>query len=239
MNRMIRIVIVVVVVGFLSALIFYNLSHPNTPDVIAWRTEMTKGNPKKAQQHLIMYTDLFCPYCNAFSRALTANLADFTKEYLDSNKLYFEIRMTAQNSLIGHSKNSAPAAEAAYCAANQNHFWDFYTVMLQKIYDDYYVKGIGVDRHAPKIPELDLTYFYDAAKRAKLDEAGFKTCFSEHQTKAEVDKNTQRAYQTRAGVPYFTTANQKYSISGFGGNWDLGHDYLRAKLILNAAVDAH
>jgi hypothetical protein len=125
---------------------------------------------------------------------------------------------------------------AAYCAAEQGNFWDYYYALLAKIYKDYHSKGIGVDKNSEKIPDLDKSYFYDFVGDIEgLDQGEMKTCVEENQTLAELQNNTKKARPiVNGGVPHFTF--DKFTYDGFYGNWDTTHDYEQAKLLLDAGL---
>ena len=236
MNKVIRIGVIVIFVGFLFALAAYNSMHPSQKQFGVWNSAMTMGDKETAEHHFVMYTDIFCPYCDKFSNAVTANLEDFKTRYIDGNKILFEIRVTDLNYLSGHSDNSLPAGEGAYCAAKQNNFWGYYHALLGKLFEDYHSKGIGVDRNSEHIPELAIEYFYDAAEQGGLDRSQFISCMENHEGKAELDRNTTKTSQTlNGGVPYFVF--DKFVYSGFMGDWDTTADYENVKLIMEAGLE--
>ena len=151
MQKAIRISALVIVVGFLVSLVVFNAIAQKSTDMEVWNKQMSKGDAATAKHHFIMYTDLFCPYCDKFSDAVAANLDDFEKNYIQDKEILFEIRVTDVNYVNGHSDNSRPAGLAAYCAAEQGNFWDYYYALLGKIFADYHSKGIGVDKTSPRI----------------------------------------------------------------------------------------
>lgn len=234
MQKTIRIVAVVLAAVFLIALIGYNIANPPKPDYTPWNAAMALGDKDTAEHHYVMYTDIFCPYCNKFSLAVMAHQEEFEKDWIQDKKVLFEIRVTDINYESGHSENSRPAGEGAYCAAKQNKFWDYYHNLLAKIWGDYYIKGIGVDKNAEHIPELGSDYFYDAAEKGGLDMDSFKSCFDNHETTAELDKNTKKAHNYIEGIPQFYF--DKFSYSGFAGTWDTDYDWEQAKLLFEAGL---
>ncbi len=235
MKRGIRIGAIVLVFGVFVALAIYNSLNPGPKVTGVWNDAMTIGNKETAKHHFIMYTDIFCPYCDKFSNAVTANWDDFNKKYIEDENILFEIRVTDINYLSGHSNNSLPAAEGAYCAAKQEKFWDYYHAILAKLYEDYHSQGIGVDRTSPRIPDLETDYFTDAANRGGLDYDSFATCMQNHETKDEVEKNTNRATNTiSSGVPFFVF--DKFSYNGFAGDWDAMEDYKNVELLMKAGL---
>lgn len=235
MQKAIRIIALTLGLGFVIALIVFNVANPPRPNFDAWNDAMTLGDKESAMHHFVMYTDLFCPYCDQFSNAVAANQEDFEQNYLKNKQIYFEVRVTDMNYASGHSDNSRPAGEGAYCAAEQGKFWEYYHELLGRLYEDYHSKGIGVSKSSKKIPTLEMSYFYDAAEAAGLGDESFQNCLSGHKTLEELSKNTARAQQVASGgVPYFAFGG--YRSTGFGGNWKTDNDYDLVKTMLEAGL---
>ena len=233
MQKAIRVVALVAVVGFLIALMVSDSM--KGPDMSTWNAAMAKGDPETAQHHFVMYTDIFCPYCDKFAHAVSKHLDEFDKDYIEGKHILFEIRMTDTNYENGHSNNIRPAGIASYCAAKQNQFWDYYYNLIDKLYEDYHSKGIGAERDSPQhIPDLEPEYFYAAADGTKLDQEQFKQCFDNEETAAELDRNTMRASNSAQGLPYFVF--DKFATAGFAGIWNADEDWEEVKLMLNAGL---
>ena len=234
-QRIISITIIIAVVGAIFGLFVYNALNGTSFEGSAWNEQMTLGDASTAKHHYVMYTDIFCPYCDKFSDAVAAHKDEFMTDYIEDKKIYFEIRVTDMNYLAGHSNNSKPAGEGAYCAAKQEKFWDYYYALLGQIYKDYHSKGIGIDRNSERIPDLEMDYFYKVAKNTDLDYDSFVSCMENHETEEELNKNTQRAGNiVGGGVPYFTF--DKFVTSGFAGNFDADKDYEQVKLMMEAGL---
>lgn len=236
MQKAIRIGVLVLVIGFLVTLVIFNAINPASPDKDTWNAQMSKGDKNSATHHFVMYTDIFCPYCDKFSDAVAANLEDFEQHYIKDKKILFEIRVTDVNYVNGHSNNSKPAGISAYCAAREGNFWDYYYALLKKIYNDYHSKGIGVDKTAPRIPDLEKSYFYDFIGEINgLDYDKMKTCIENEETLSELDTNTRKAQsKINGGVPHFVF--DKYVADGFAGNWNTDYDYKQVKLLMDAGL---
>jgi len=230
----VKVVLAVAAVGFVMALVIYNATNPPVIETRAWNTAMAKGDPETGK-HFIMYTDVFCPYCDKFSNSLHANSADFAENYIDNGKVYYEMRVTHMNYLSGHSENSEVGGESIYCAAKQDKFWGYYKAILDKLYEDYHSRGIGVSKTAEKIPKLENSYYYEAGETADLDGEVFATCLENRETLNELKAATSKAQQIiPSGVPYFVFGS--YKASGFDGNWDTENDWKQAKLMLAAGL---
>ena len=230
----VKAILAVVAVVLVGALIVFNASNPTTAEVAAWNPAMAKGN-RETGKHYIMYTDIFCPYCDKFSNAMHANIGEFTTDYIDSGKVYYEVRVTDINYRSGHSENSRPGGEAIYCAAQQGKFWEYYRGILDKLYADYHSKGIGVSRTSEEIPVLENEYFYGVGETAGLDASVFRDCMEGHKSLEELNSATEKASRLIAsGVPYFVFG--KYKASGFDGNWDTANDWRQVRLMLEAGL---
>ena len=236
MQKAIRVGLLVLIIGFLGALIIFNAVNPAPVDMTVWNEQMTKGDKDTAKHHFIMYTDVFCPYCDKFSDAVAANMEDFDKNYVEDKNILFEIRVTDMNYVNGHSTNSRPGGEAVYCAAKQGDFWSYYYALLAKIYKDYHSRGIGVDRDSEKIPTLSMDYFYDIADNIDtLDREKLVSCMENDETVKELDDNTTKAKsKVNGGVPRFVF--DKYIADGFLGNWNTDNDYKQVKLLMDAGL---
>lgn len=228
-------VLAVLVVGFVVALIIFNATRPVEVEVTAWNSAMVKGNPETGK-HYIMYTDIFCPYCDKFSNALHANAEDFAENYIDNGKVYYEMRVTDINYVSGHSDNSRPGGESIYCAAKQDKFWEYYEAILDKLYKDYHSKGIGVSRTSEKMPLLKNDYYYEAGAVVGMDVEEFRNCIENHDALEELNAATSKAQRLIAsGVPYFVFG--EFKTSGFDGNWNTDNDYKQARMMLDAGLE--
>jgi hypothetical protein len=136
----------------------------------------------------------------------------------------------------GHSTNSRPAGEAAYCAAKQGDFWGYYYALLAKIYKDYHSRGIGVDRYSEKIPMLEMSYFYDVADELDtIDRDTLTRCMENDDTVGELDSNTNKAKsKVNGGVPRFVF--DKFVTDGFAGDWNTDNDYKEVERLMDAGL---
>jgi protein-disulfide isomerase len=221
LGRIIRWSLAIIAVGLIVALFVWNAVTPKTAkSVETWQPEMTLGSPD-AENHFIEYLDMMCPYCAKFYLALHGNFDDFKRDYLDNNKIYYELRLA--DIISDHSKNSYRGNIAGYCAARQpGKFWDLYDTLQNYLTDNYYSKGIGDKKGAPDIPKWDDQVFYTQAEQSGLDMDEFKDCFDNRQPADTLAANTRKAQASMAnnsisGVPYFVFND--YVSSGFEGNY--------------------
>lgn len=211
-------VFVVITVIFFITLFIYAGTHKTTnlsTDNIAWNEGMTLGD-KGVENTLIDYTDYFCPYCIEIKEATESN--EFKKNYIDTKKVRLENRVTTI--LSGVSANTEQGAEAAYCAADQNKYWEYSKDIISHIKTDYFDKGIGVKDVAfpKKIDKLPIDYFTKSAITVGMDTKKFEDCVSSEVHKNEIESNTQKAISLGVnGLPYLSINN--YKSSGFSGGY--------------------
>lgn len=213
------IAIIAVVVAFVGLVLISNSQRQTSGDQL-WNQEMSVGS-LEARNFFIMYTDIMCPYCDVFSRATIEHWDEFT-EYLASNDILFEIRLTDALYEGSDNKMSRDAAEAAYCAKRENKFWEFYHGAITALWQDYHSKGIGSSKTAAPITNMPDDYWLKIGHNdAGLGET-FDNCVNNHETLEEVTTNTYRALQVSEGMPTFKF--NKFTTSGFGENW--GWEYV-------------
>ncbi len=218
--------IIAVVIAFLS-IIFLSLSSKPSPSEQVWTQSMSIGS-SEATNHYIMYTDIMCPYCDVFSRVVQDNWDEFLA-YLDEHKILFEVRLTDYLYEASGSEYSRASAEAAYCAARDDKFWDFYHGAVQSLWEDYHSKGIGDSKTSPMITNLPQDYWLKIGHEVGLG-ADFDECVSSHSTVSEIEQNTQRALQVAQGMPFFKF--NRFTTAGFDSGW--GWDYV--KMYLDAGL---
>ncbi len=210
------------VVLLLGALFTYNNdSEPSQAANAAvdeiWYEEMTKGD-KDAPNKFVYYTDIACPFCAKFHKASSPE-TDFDEDYIESGKVHMEIRVT--DLLSSNNENSTRAGESAYCAADQDKFFDYYDTIVTKFDDDYFSKNIGTSPASPKIPKLEDDYYHDAAKTAGLNFDEFTECLDSGEKAKDVRDATNKTIPLLPygrGVPYFEVND--YKTSGFAGDYD-------------------
>lgn len=117
----------------------------------------TMGDPN-APVKIVEYSDFQCPYCGRFVTQTEQQLID---AYIATGKVYFEYRSFGE--FIG--VESARSAEAAYCAGDQDKFWEMHDVIFAN------QTGENVGAYTDK----RLTAF---AAKIGLDAGQFADCFT-------------------------------------------------------------
>ena len=215
MKKLTRIIILSLIGGLLVFAMITNTTRKTPRSETVWNEGMTLGS-MDAKNYFIVYTDLMCPYCNLYAQEVYRNEDEFEK-YLADNDILYEVRVTDmlyESNGIEYSKTSA---EAAYCADRDGKFWDFYHAALTAIENDYYSRGIGNSKTAPKISDMTEEYWLNIGREVGLSDS-FETCLKNGESLEEVSEKTGKASDNAVGLPSYKF--NSYETSGFDPTWD-------------------
>ena len=229
MNKAIRIIGIIVVVILIIAAITASMSSGPSEKEEVWDEQMTIGNPD-AKNHFIVYSDFVCPYCVAFENAIVENEEEF-QNYIEQNDILYEVRLSDFLYEYGESNpiHSRHSAVAAYCAKNEDKFWDYFNLAISSIWNDYF-KDLGKSAFS-KISKLNQTYWIDIGKKVGLGDE-FESCVKDQDPLEEIKANAERSAHQADGMPYFKFNN--YTSSGFDLSW--GWEYVQ--MYFQAGLDS-
>jgi protein-disulfide isomerase len=170
-----------------AALILPNLrtntefaSRPNANDNVM-------GDPD-APITITEYSDYRCSHCGAFVLDTEPLLI---KDYIKTGKVKFVYR-----SMGGWlSEQSLLAAEASYCAGEQNKFWEYHDILF-----------------ANQGASLEMTNFMAWAEAVGLDTEAFRKCMDERRYQARADQDAQDG--NALGVQGTPTFFLTYTLDG-------------------------
>ena len=145
------------------------------------------GDPN-APVKIIEYSDFQCPYCAKFVTQTEQQLID---AYIATGKVYFEYHSFGE--FIG--VESGRAAEASYCAGDQEKFWEMHDI----IFANQTGENVGA------YTDARLTAF---AAKIGLDAAKFNECFTTGKYKDQIKQDGIDA--TQAGIK----ATPSFTING-------------------------
>lgn len=151
----------------------------------------TSGDPN-APVKLTVFSDYQCPFCKEFWQGSEAQVID---AYVKTGKVQF-IERSAGNwvsrNIGGGSTESQDAAMAAYCAADQNKFWE--------MNDSLFTNVIGEDAGSFTTKRLEAI-----AKSLGLDTSSFNSCLTSGKYQSQVNQDLQDASTAGiTGTPFFT-----------------------------------
>jgi len=113
---------------------------------------------------IVEFSDFECPYCKAVQRSLQQVLESYPGE----------VRLVFKHLPLEGHRNSLPAARAAYCAAEQDRFWQFHDALF-----------------AAK--ELSAAVFIQVAGELGLGLPKFQACLNSEQSRTAVVKDLETA----------------------------------------------
>lgn len=129
------------------------------------------------------YSDFQCPYCMEFS---TTYEPAIVKDYVATGKVYFKyIPFT----VIG--TESDDAAQAAYCAAEQNKFWEYHDILF-------------ANQTGENIGDFSGKRLAAFAEKLGLNLNDFNTCYSSGKYASQLKENMDAGRLVKVdGTPSF------------------------------------
>lgn len=162
-------------------------------------SKMKKGEDTAAVS-LIQYSDFICPSCSFFSTQIMPTIEE---KYIKTGKVKFEFRPMA---FI--ADGSTQAGMGAYCAIDQDKFWDYHDGTYAVVADKVYNQGLDPKRGdviltAPEVKAI--------AKETGLESTSFDTCLDSKRHEADIAKSTNTANANGInGTPYIMIDGQVY-----------------------------
>jgi len=196
----------VIVVGAL--LVAFVLIYPQLKPVTGIQTADARTRPNvnrnssgdaNAPVKLVEFADFQCPYCKDFWTTTEAQVFD---TYVKTNKVYYTYR-SAGNWVSGNIGDggfeSQNSALAAYCAADQNKFWEMHDALFTNVLGED--AGSFTDRRLQAI-----------AQSLGLDMNAFNSCYSSQKYLDQVNQDFKDAQASGIqGTPWFVLT---YTVSG-------------------------
>lgn len=216
-SKILRIGGLIGVVALIVAAIVTSMRPPSNADKV-WYEEMTLGD-KNAKNYFVIYSDVACPYCIAFENALVENHEELMR-YLEQNDILLEVRLADFLYQYGESNpiQSRHGAVAAYCAKEEGKFWEYYDLVIAKVWNEYFVRGKEAYEDFGK---LKKDYWIKIGEQAGLSDE-FASCVEEDKTLPAVAEDAKKMARTASGMPYFKFNN--YASGGFDLSW--GWEYV-------------
>ena len=203
-RRLVTIGIITVVAAFLVFLIVWPQIRP-IADVVAAEFTLpatadrnTAGDPN-APIKIEEFADFQCPFCERFHKQTEPLLRQY---YVDTGKVHFVYRsmgnFVSQN-IGGGRTESQDAALAAYCAADQEKFWEMQNTLFANVLGEDV--GSFTDRRLQAI-----------AEKAGLDMTEFNSCYSSGKYKDQVQQDFNDGIAAGVnGTPGFLVT---YTVNG-------------------------
>lgn len=193
----------IVITGITTYFIFgAQTKSPPTKDLSVLDVEdrrLTKGGDE-APVAIVEYADMLCPYCAKVNEEVMPRLQ---ADYIETNKARYEIRLVAMI-----APDSQRAAEGAYCAAEQNKFWDYVDLAYKETWQNYYSRS----KSPQEVPIFKVGQITQFASRLGLDVSKWQGCLDSERYAEVLEKNLAKMSEMKAyGTPYFLFNDQSYS----------------------------
>jgi len=146
-------------------------THPNPND----NTMGASDAPIRIEE----FSDFQCPYCEQFHERTESLLRQY---YIDTGKVQFVYRSMGNfvsGNIGGANTESQDAALAAYCAGEQNKFWEMHALLFANVIGENV--GSFTDKRIPLIAE----------KVDGLDQGQFNSCYDSSKYKDRVQKDLE------------------------------------------------
>lgn len=171
---------------------------------------------ESADVSIIQYSDFLCPSCSYFS---TQTMPQVHENYIDQGKANFEFRPMA---FI--ADGSTQAGMGAYCAVDQDMFWDYhdavYNYVAQKVFNE------GLDPTRDVILTTDIVE--GIAEAIGLSPEEFDSCLESGQHLDAINDSTREANKNGVNsTPYIMVNGRKFT-----GNptYDIFEAFLKASM---------
>jgi protein-disulfide isomerase len=197
-----------------ALLILANQVKPAEARTYNQKSGTTIGDPN-APVHLVEIADMQCPFCHQWYSQVEQQIIE---TYVDTGQVYFTIEVVG---FLDSSANgeSTRAAQAAYCAADQNMFWEYHGVV--------YTNQSGENQGAFRDDRLQAF-----ANSLELDMNAFNSCLNSNEKAADVQ--AAEDYASSHGiqnVPSFVVNDQDPPYIGL-------QTFDQLSAILDAAIAA-
>ena len=161
---------------------------------------MKNGSPKiglsTAPVSIVEFGDYQCTFCYKFHQS---TLSDIKIEYIDTGKVNYVYRDFPLN-----GPNSILAAEASYCADEQNKYWQYHNI----IFKNWAGENTGW---------VNMNSLVKFAVQANLAIPEFRNCLNEHKYYEKVTDNENYARQIGINAtPTFLIFDDKQLIRIIG-----------------------
>lgn len=184
----------VLVVAFLMVYFLPRLLNASKVSGYANQSGQSVGDPN-APVKVVEFSNFGCSHCRTFALETEEQ---FVKDYVDTGKVYFTFNVFQFN-----EDETIKAAEASYCAGEQNKFFEMHKVLFQNA------------TFAGAFADNSITSY---AKEVGLDMTAFKQCLDTDSQLDDVRADTENAknlgvtgtpmFDVNGTIVYSTTLNE-------------------------------
>ncbi|HEY9152429.1 MAG TPA: thioredoxin domain-containing protein [Anaerolineales bacterium] len=200
-NRLIWIGVIIIGALLVAFFLIYPQIKPITaiqPATFETRPNVNRnstGDPN-APVKLVEYTDFQCPYCKQYWQDTEPQIIN---AYVKTGKVFYTVRSSgnfisngANKQTNGNDTESQDSAMAAYCAADQNKYWEMHDALFTNVLGE----ADGISFMPQRLQAI--------AQNMKLDMNAYNSCFSSQKYLNQVNQDFQNAQAaSMQGTPFF------------------------------------
>ena len=163
-----------------------------TPDPRPQANFNTMGDPNAPVQ-IEEFSDFQCPFCKRFTDETEQQIVE---NYVATGKVYFVYTpFGPAGNWIG--PESKAAAEAAFCAGDQNKFWEYHDILF-------------ANQTGENVGDFSNKRLMAFAQSLNLNMDQFKSCFDSHKYSDQIDQGLVKGRQAGiGGTPSFLVNGKK------------------------------
>lgn len=162
-------------------------------------TRLTKG-VAAAPVKIVEYADILCPFC---AKANEEIIPQIQTNYIDKQQAHYEVRLVAKV-----SPDSQRAGEGAYCAAEQNKFWEYMDTAYKDTWNNFYSQN----KTPQDVNVFSKSNIYGFAKKVGLDMLPWQQCMDSGKYAKTIAANQAKMREIEAyGTPHFIINGNNYN----------------------------
>ena len=151
---------------------------------------LTMGDPK-APILVEVYSDFQCPFCKKFTAEVEPAIV---KDFVATGKVYYKY---IPYRVIGPESDAA--ASAAYCAGDQNKFWEYHDILF-------------ANQTGEEVGDFTDNRLLAFAEKIGLDTASFKTCYTSNKYNDQLQQDMNAGIKVKVdGTPSIYVNHVKVS----------------------------
>jgi protein-disulfide isomerase len=148
-----------------------------TPRVFSAKVDGRNLGDPNAPVKVVAYEDFRCSACLAYTQNIESTII---QNYVETGKVYYTYSFYLVIDMNDHTDASSRAANAAMCAGEQGHFWDYHDTL-----------------YANQLSESASLFTDDRllkmAQNLQLDITAFSQCYQAKKYSSDIQKNMAQA----------------------------------------------
>ncbi|MGB3945621.1 MAG: thioredoxin domain-containing protein [Candidatus Saccharimonadales bacterium] len=206
-TRITIIVISLTIAAIAGGWSFFNFGGQNTQPISEDRQKilaiqdnrLSEGNPD-APIKIVEYVDPLCPYC---AKAHQDVIPSIQNDYIKTNKAHYEVRLVAKL-----TPDSERASRGAYCAAEQDKFWEY----INKAYDITWNRYYSLNKEPKDVPIFSQSGIENFVDSLDIDSINWQQCMTSGKYSDTISANALTMSELKAyGTPHFVINGQNYN----------------------------